>query len=490
MASAMLPRNRAPFTVEEVLAATGGRVLRRSNRSAVGVSTDSRHVLPGNVFVALVGARHDGHDHAAAAAAMGAAIVLVSREVEIRGDCSVIRVPDTTVALGALGRAHRRRWSARSGGARVVAITGSAGKTTTRLATAAILRGLGLQVLASDGNYNNQIGVPLTLLGLEAEHEVAVVEIGTSSPGEIAHGAWVSQPDIGVLTLVAAAHTERLGTVDDVAHEKGALLAALPPDGVAIVNGDNPHCAAQLLRSPARTWLEYGTRRDLDLRLEERVPDGVNGARLGFWWGQRTAVFGVHTGALSVHTPLIGEAGAWATSAALMVGAVFGGPRLTPGRVGTALASLGDEGGRLAARRLPDGTILIDDSYNANRASMEASLRTAGELARAEKRRLVAVLGEMRELGDLAEDEHRAVGEELARQGAAVLVAVGEGAQHIALGVSGAPGATAVHVIRVRTAAEAVASLKGLVARGDVVLVKGSRGVGLEAVATALGGPR
>jgi UDP-N-acetylmuramoyl-tripeptide--D-alanyl-D-alanine ligase len=486
MTAAMLPRNRAPFTVEEILAATGGRVLQRSARTAVGVSTDSRHVLPGNVFVAIVGPHHDGHDHVTSAAAMGAAIVIVSRDLSVSEDCTVVRVPDTTVALGALGRAHRRRWSARSGGARVVAITGSAGKTTTRLAVAAVLRGLGLRVLASEGNFNNQIGVPLTLLGLEAEHEVAVVEIGTSNPGEIAHGSWVCQPDIGVLTLVGAAHTERLGTIDDVAQEKGALLAALPPDGIAIVNGDNPHCVGQLLRSPARTWLEYGSRSGLDLRLEERVPDGIDGARLGFWWGQRTEVFGVHTGGLSVHTPLLGEAGAWATAAALVVGAVFAGSKLTPARIGAALTALGSEGGRLAARRLPSGTILIDDSYNANRASMEASLRAASELARSEKRRLVAVLGEMRELGLLSEPEHRAVGEEFARLGAAVLVAVGPDARHIAHAAS----KSGAHVVVAATAAEAAAAVTGLVGRGDVVLVKGSRGVGLEAVVASLSGTR
>lgn len=517
-----IPANQARFTIEELLAATGGEAVVRGAAVCVGVCTDSRAVVPGHLFVALVGARFDGHDHVAAAIERGASAVLVSRvddglssalrasEGQGRGvragTCTVVRVADTTAALGDLGRAHRRRWAAaRNGRARVVAITGSAGKTTTRRATEALLRGLGLAVHATTGNLNNAVGIPMVLLGLRDEHEVLVAEVGTSSRGEIARGAELVEPDVAVLTLVAAAHTEAIGTVDDVAREKGALFEGLVPHGdtlaspVAIACVDSAHAAAQRVRARGARWLGYGLDEGADVRVTARAAVGLEGARLTLALGPRAAAMGglPEGGSLEVLTPLLGAAGALATaaavSAAVALGALGGlvaqGARLDElgERVTRALAPLAEagegEGGRLAAVRLAGGSVLIDDSYNANRASTVAGLGAAAEIARAEGRRLLAVLGEMRELGVMSVDEHRQVGRAAGAAGVAALVAVAGDAAHVADAARAAGVGDAAFVLDARAA---VAAAMARLQPGDVVLVKGSRGVGLELVAKAI----
>lgn len=476
-----IPTNRAPFTLPELLAATGGRLLAPGPDSIEGVSTDTRTTAPGNLFVALVGGRHDGHAHVATAAAAGATAVLVERPIEAPPGVAVVQVADTRLGLGALGRAHRLRWSA--GGDRpLVAITGSAGKTTTRVATAAVLRSLGARVHESAGNLNNAIGIPVVLLGLEPAHTMAVVEVGTSSRGEIAYGASLAAPTVGVLTLVAAAHTADIGSVDDVAHEKGSLLAALSPNGTAVINGDDARAWGQRGRSPAGRALRHGLGPDADVRVVERTPDGLSRSRLRLALSPAARALGARFDELTVSTPLIGVAGAYAVAAAVASGLAIAADRLDPDAIASALGSLAGEDGRLRTVPGPDGAVLIDDSYNANRASVEASLVTASELARAGGRRLVAVLGEMRELGELSASEHRAVGEAAARAGVSVLVAVQGDASHLA-DAARRPG---VDVLFVPDAARAHEALEARRQPGDVILIKGSRGVGLDRLVAAL----
>ncbi|RYE93004.1 MAG: UDP-N-acetylmuramoyl-tripeptide--D-alanyl-D-alanine ligase, partial [Myxococcales bacterium] len=385
------------------------------------------------------------------------------------------------LGLGALGRAHRLRWSADSARP-LVAITGSAGKTTTRVATAAVLRTLGPPVHASAGNLNNAVGIPVVLLGLEPAHALAVVEVGTSSRGEITHGASLCEPTVGVLTLVAAAHTADIGSVDDVAVEKGALLAALAPSGVAVINGDDARAWGQRGRSPAARALRYGLGPEADVRVVARTPDGLSRSRLQLSLSPAARALGASFDALTVSTPLIGVAGAYAVAAAVASALAIAADRLDPDAIAAALGSLAGEEGRLRTCPGPDGAVLIDDSYNANRASVEASLVTASELARADGRRLVAVLGEMRELGALSASEHRAVGEAAARAGVAVLVAVQGDAAHLA-DAARRPG---LDVLFVPDAAAALDALEARRQPGDVILVKGSRGVGLDRLVAAL----
>jgi UDP-N-acetylmuramoyl-tripeptide--D-alanyl-D-alanine ligase len=485
-----IPTNVAVFTLHDLLVITGGRLLARGTEQVVGVSTDTRSVVAGNLFVALAGARHDGHEYVMRAAERGAVALLVARPVEAPAGVSVLLVEDTLRALGALGRAHRRRWEASSPTSRtVIGITGSAGKTTTRVAVAAALRAVGISVHASRGNLNNAIGIPMVLLGLTDEHEVAVVEVGTSSRGEIAYGCSLIEQDTGIVTLVGAAHTENIGTIDDVAHEKGFMFATLPRGGIAIANGDDLRVRAQRFRAAVERWITYGEAADADVCILERRPSGLTGSRLRLSFSKRVSREVRHEGAareVEFETPLLGIAGAYASAAAFAAVAsevTFLDEHID--KIARALGEIEGEDGRLRALRGVDGTVIVDDCYNANRPSTVASLRTAAELARTEGRRLVAVLGEMLELGALSTDEHRIVGQEVAAQGVAALVAVQGDAAEIAR-VAAVAGIDACFVPDAPAALEA---LWGRLRPGDLVLVKGSRGVGLDLLVRALKSP-
>ena len=465
-----IPRNRASFTVAEILAATGGRLVARGAESVGSISTDTRAIDPGACFVALRGEVHDGHAHLAAARERGAALAIVEREVEGPSGLAIVRVEDTLVALGDLARAHRRRWCPPDVRRPVIAITGSAGKTTTRIAVTAVMAASvddPEAVHASQGNLNNRVGLPMVLLGLEPKHVMAVVEMGMNRPGEIAELCRIAEPDLGIVTLIAAAHTEGMGSIEAVAEEKGALFRALPAHGIAIGNADDPLVRAQMDRSPARRRLLYGRAADADMRIVRREPIGMHASR-------------VQVQGVEFTTTLLGEAGALACAAALTVERALGG-----GGCQRALEHVeaGAGAGRLMPRVLPGDVAVIDDTYNANPASMCASIRAAAEIARATGRRLLLVLGEMRELGTLSASGHDEVGQAAAASGAAQVFAVGSGdaPRMAARAVEG--GAQASHAERV----EDVAALVRLAVRpGDLVLVKGSRSVGAERVVAEL----
>jgi UDP-N-acetylmuramoyl-tripeptide--D-alanyl-D-alanine ligase len=477
-----IPHNRAAFTLAEIAGATGGEVLSPGalgDAAAVGVSTDTRVLERGAAFVALRGASFDGHAMLDTAAAAGASVAVVERDVDAPAELAIVRVGSTLDALGALARAHARRWRALGGERRMVAITGSAGKTTTRIAVAALLgRMRPGSVHATYGNLNNLVGAPMVLLGLEAQHRFAVVEVGTNKPGEIAALASIVEPDVAVLTLVAAAHVEGLGSLDGVAEEKGALLRVLAEDGVAVGNGDDPRVARELARSAARRRITYGFGEACDVRVVERVPVGLHRARL------RVERAGQPSRSARFETPLVGEAGGFACAAAVAVAEALFDEPVTSELAGEAFAGaeVGGGAGRLVPRLFEDGLAVIDDSYNANPASSCASIRTAAEIARATGRRLVLVLGEMRELGVESARGHDDVGRAAAASGAAAIVAVVGEAKRIAERAREA-GAEAVFVGDVGAAAATVLSA---VRPGDLVLVKGSRGVATERVVRAL----
>lgn len=471
-----IPQNRAAFTRTEILEATSGELaFALALDHVIGVSTDSRAVTPGAAFVALRGEVHDGHAHLASAASRGASLAIVDREVEAPPGLAVLRVRDTLVALGDLARAHARRWRAGGDARRIVAITGSAGKTTTRIAITALLEEIAPAregVHSARGNLNNRVGVPMVLLGLEPHHAVAVIELGMNRPGEIAELCRVAEPEVGVVTLIAAAHTEGVGSLDAVAHEKGALFRALPADGVAIGNADDARVRAQLARSAARRRYLYGRAPDADGRIVAREPVGMTSSRL-------------RVGDLDFTTPLLGEAGALACAAAITVVARALGRRVDGAACAAAFAraDVGAGAGRLSPRVFASGLAVIDDTYNANPASTCASIVAAREIARATSRRLVLVLGEMRELGAESAPGHDEVGRAAAASGAAEVFAVGggEAARIAARAVEG--GLRAAHAERV----EDIAALVRLAARpGDLVLVKGSRSIGTERVVAAL----
>ncbi|MBL9027215.1 MAG: UDP-N-acetylmuramoyl-tripeptide--D-alanyl-D-alanine ligase [Myxococcales bacterium] len=473
-----LPKNRAPFSLAEIVLATGGEALGGSpSDRAVGVSSDSRTVTAGEVFVALVGDRFDGHEHARTAAERGAAVIVASRPIQVPSGTHVVRVDDTLAALGALGRAHRRRWAGR-GAKRVVGITGSAGKTTTRHVVAALLGNLGRRVLASVGNLNNAIGVPHVLFCLDDNHDDAVIEIGMSTPGEILRTAALVEPDAGVVTLVSDAHTEGVGSIWGVLREKSSLFETVRPGGLVVVNADDAGARAALVRAAGRRHLLYGEANDADVRLVRRVARGLAGSDLTLEIrrasGEPTRV--------EMSIPLLGAAGAYAALAAASVAIGFDDTLADrPEVLSRVLADVGGaEGGRLSPRVAADGTLVIDDAYNANPASMIASIRAAREIADAEGRRLVLVLGVMRELGARSDELHAEVGAAAAAASPAALVVVSTEAMARAAEAAGASPKLAADA----TAAVEVAST--LVSPGDVVLVKASNSLGLSLVAARL----
>ena len=466
-----LPENVASFSLGEIALATTGSLGGASPEIRVeGIATDTRGDVKGKLFIALVGEHFDGHAYVSKAARGGAAAVLVEREVDDPG-VPVVRVGSTLSALRDLALAHRRRW-----GGTVVAVAGSAGKTTTKSAIAAVLDALFPgQVHHARGNLNNFVGVPLVLFGLAAEHLFAVVEIGTNAPGEVAELAACAAPNVAVLTLVALEHTQGLVDLDGVEREEGALFQSLDPDGIAIGNGDDERVARELGKTRARRRFRYGFNAASAVRALMRSPRSVG--------SQLVRVRGRY-GDLDVVAPLVGEAGAYAALAAIAVAEALTGEALDSRLVSRALAQAGEQG-RLMPTELSDGTVVLDDTYNANPASVLASVRAAAEIAAERNAGLVLVLGEMRELGAVSAVEHARVGAQLGPCGARALIAVGGDAIHYVDTAS----ALGIEAIFAEDALSGLELTQSRLQPGDVVLVKASRGVRAERIVQALISP-
>jgi UDP-N-acetylmuramoyl-tripeptide--D-alanyl-D-alanine ligase len=464
-----IPENSAPFTLSEVLAATSGTAARAEGELRFqGVGTDTRGALQGKLFVALAGERYDAHDYLDEAAAAGARAALVEREVA-GAPLPLVRVSSTLAALGDLARHHRRRF-----GGEIVAIGGSAGKTTTRSAVGALLEVAAPgAVHQTSGNLNNLIGVPHVLFGLDAAQRFAVVEVGTNTPGEVARLTDIVEPDVSLLTLIDLEHTEGLGDLDGVEREEGDLFEHLSLAGAAIGNVDDPRVARRLERARAARKLGYGLGARGAVRVVERTRRGLEGQTLRVSLPSRE---------VRLDVPLLGDAGAYASLAALAVLELLAPEALAnPSALGQALGRAG-EPGRLRPVELEDGTVVLDDTYNANPASVLSSIAAARDLAGSRGARLILVLGEMRELGRASRDEHERVGRALGETGAAGLVAI-EG--DASLYVDGARTA-GIDAEFAADSAGAVALVEARVRPGDVVLVKASRGVRAERVVEGL----
>jgi len=467
--SAPLPINRVELSLVDVARATGGE-LRGADTKIRGVSTDSRAALSGALFVALVGERFDGHDFAGKAAEQGAAALLVEREVSTT--LPTVRVSSTLAALGALGALRRKTW-----GGKVVAVAGSAGKTTTRAALSALLDAAEPgRVHYARGNFNNLIGVPLVLLSL-AEHErIAVVELGTNRPGEVEALTRMASPDVGVLTLIGYEHTEGLGDLDGVEAEEGALFAHLGSGAVAIGNLDDARVARRLAKA-GTLRVSYGQRADADYRF--RVL-GISARGVDLEVGRLLYGCPVST---RFSTTTLGDAGAYAACAALAAVETLLGRELSAETLNAAFSSaVASEAGRLFPVELTGGILLLDDTYNANPESVESSLKTARQLADQRKVMLVLVLGEMRELGQLSPSLHRQIGEAAAAQAPELLIAVAGDAALLCE----AARARGVQAEFVADADAAAALLLARLLAPAVVLVKASRGVRAEKVVQKL----
>ncbi len=466
--SGALPSNSVELRLSDVVRTTGGELC-GGDATIRGVSTDSRGDLTGALFVALVGERFDGHDFAEKAAERGAAALLIERDVATK--LPTVKVKSTLAALGALGALRRQTW-----GGKVVAVAGSAGKTTTRAALSALLEAAepgGVHYVR--GNFNNLIGVPLVLLSLGGQARLAVVELGTNRPGEVEALTRMAEPDVGVLTLIGYEHTEGLGDLDGVETEEGALFAHLGP-GIAVGNADDERVARQLAKARGPR-VSYGQRADADycFRVLELSSSGSDlEVRRRLAGRDVTTRFRVGT---------LGDAGAYAACAALAAVETLLGREL-PGELLCAAfaASVAHEAGRLCPVELTGGILLLDDTYNANPESVASSLKTARQLATQRGVPLVLVLGEMRELGELSQGLHRQIGEAAASHRPELLVTVAGDARLIG-------EAAAARGIRAEFVADAEAAadlLEARVTAPAVVLIKASRGVRAEKVVQRL----
>ena len=452
-----------PFTVQEVVRAVHGALVGGDLGVPVtGVSIDSRTLEVGEAFFAIRGHRLDGHAFVKDAAARGASCMVVHNlPDEIPRHVPVILVDDTTRALGRLALFHRSRFPVS-----VVAVTGSNGKTTTKELIAAILARLG-PVLKSEASFNNQWGLPLTLLKLRAEHHAVVLEMGANQRGEIATLAAIARPTVGVVTTVAAAHTEFFGSLEEVQREKASLVRAIPPEGRAILNRDDLRVGAMasLARCPV---ILYGISAEADVRAVGSVDETVEGVSFTLAIrGDRSPVRLAFAGRHNVLNALAGAAAGSALGLSLAE-IVEGLERARPLK------------GRCVWRRA-GGVRILDDTYNANPAAVDAALAV---LARARSAgRILVALGDMLELGEIAEAAHREAGRKLAQLGVAEFVGVGPLARHA---VDAAREAGLLESHHSETTEDAVAFLLKRLAPGDYLLVKGSRGMRMERVVDAL----
>ncbi len=483
MSVMMLPATVSRFGLTELLAATGG-VLHAgpaAGSGAAGISTDSRTLAPGELFVALAGPReqpvrlvHDGHRFVGEALRRGAWGVLVeeqalqreavAREVAAWPGRAVIAVPDSLCALGDLAAYHRGRMPAR-----IVGITGSNGKTTTKELAYAILAAR-WRVLRNEGNLNNLVGLPLTLLGLEAGHEVAVVELGMSHPGEIRRLAAIAAPQVGVVTNVGPVHLEGVGGLAGVAAAKAEIFEGIAPGGTAVLNADDPATPGLAARWGGRQ-VSFGLAATADVRAEdiEYAPQGT-AFTLVLPSGERDRLRLPWPGKHNVLNALA------AAAAAHCLGADCA-------QIGAGLMRARPAAMRFEIGTLPAGVTVVNDAYNANPASMRAALATFAQLPAAGRR--VLVLGDMLELGPAAPAEHQELGQIAARTAPALLLAVGAFAECVAEGAR----ACGLDTTTIRTAPDATAAaglLAGWLRPGDLLLLKGSRGVRLERILEVL----
>ncbi len=442
----------SPARLTEILEADLVRYGDRNDQPSAGISTDSRSIGPGQVFLALRGEKFDGHAYVSQALAAGAAAVIIDAAYDIPADLptgSVLRVADTLRAYQAIARAWRRHCPAR-----IVAITGSVGKTTTKELLAAALATAG-ETLKTEANFNNEIGVPRTLLQLRPDHRFAVIEMGMRGRGQIAELAAIAEPDLVVITNVGTAHIELLGSREAIAEAKCELVADLAPERLAVLNAETPLLPATAARvRPEGRTLTYGL---------------TTGEFRGAVAGDRLTVEG-----RSFVLPLPGEHNALNFLAALAVTRELGIDWENLRQLSVTLP-----GGRARRIELAEDVLLLDETYNAGLESMLASLKL---LAQTPGQRRLAVLGTMLELGDFSDEAHRQVGEAVASLGLDGLLILAEDGAAAALQA----GAGDLPSQRFVDHDSLTAALQAQLRPGDRVLFKASRGVALDRVVAAL----
>ncbi|MBP7948077.1 MAG: UDP-N-acetylmuramoyl-tripeptide--D-alanyl-D-alanine ligase [Verrucomicrobiales bacterium] len=450
----------SPVTLQQIADWCGGQLLQGDSAGLIStVSTDTRTLQPGALFVPLSGENFDAHEFIPAAAAAGAAAFLTAKALATPPPGGVIRVADPLRALQDLARCWRLAWDGR-----VIGLTGSNGKTSTKDFARAILARR-FRVHATRGNLNNHIGLPLTLLAADAEHELAVCELGMNHPGEIAPLAFIAAPDAAIITNIGTAHIEFMGTREAIALEKGMLVEAVPAEGFAVLNADDPFTPSLARRCQGRV-LQAGFANHADIRIVDARPEHS---------GSRFTLCLPDAAPMEIFLPVPGRHMVGNAALAAAAGFGFG---LSAAEIAEGLASCAPPNSRLQRREV-GGISFLDDSYNANPDSMAAALEVLKTLPCQGRR--IAVLGRMGELGAHSDEAQRQLGIAVARQAIAVLCAVGEReAQLIAQGAAAESGPTEVHHFADATACASF--LVGCATPEDLILVKGSRSSAMERV--------
>jgi UDP-N-acetylmuramoyl-tripeptide--D-alanyl-D-alanine ligase len=461
------------FTADNIRSVTGGRWLERSAKEPklTGVGTDTREDLREKIFVAIKGETHDGHAFLEQAVKAGAALLIVEQEIDranIPPGIGTLHVDNTRRALAKLALGYRRTLR----GTRVIAVTGSAGKTTTKRLIDGVLSTT-LQGTSSPKSFNNDIGVPLTILQARLSDKYLIVEIGTNNPGEIAQLAAMTEPDIVVITSIGRSHLQGFGSIDAVAKEKTAILQHLQPSGLAILNADTSLLRPHLKLVKSRVL--FGESEDADLRLTGRGGD-ADGKH---WWLEVN-------NRQRFNIALPGKHNAINALAAIAVGRRMG---LDDEQIGRGLAAVVPAGMRLTPQQI-GGITVYNDAYNANPESMIAALDTFAELTSLHSgRRRIVILGDMLELGDAGPELHREIGRHVLTVDLQTridhAVFIGERSAFAAAEVARqwpSERVTALSAVD----AESMRVLAGLLKPGDIVLIKASRGMGLERLLTAI----
>lgn len=445
----------------KILEELQGRLL---NMEIKGISIDSRTVKEGELFIAIRGDRYDGHDFVPDALRKGAWGALVeqsaleSKYAAMGGLRNVIPVEDTLFSLQEMSLIHRKKFNLP-----LIGITGSNGKTTTKEMLASILLQQG-PVLKNEGNLNNHIGVPLTLLKMDAHHKAAIIEMGMSGLGEIRTLARLAMPAVGVITNISAAHLQFLGSTDTVAEAKGELLQTMQSDGTAVLNADDRYFTTLRNKYPGRV-LSFGIEQPADIRAGD-IRQMRDLTDMTLHADGRSVLVRLRTvGRHNVYNALAAAAAALATDLPLET-VKFGLEEFHPVAMRSELKDV-------------KGRTILADCYNANPASMKAALETLASLKTG--KRAIAVLGDMLELGATAVESHRAIGATAAKLGIDLMITVGPLAKHIAEGAVAA-GMARDRVLDAGTTSRAAALLTVHSRPGDTVLIKGSRGMKMEKI--------
>ena len=444
------------LTTDDILKATGGVLICGGDLRFDNITTDSRKARDGMLFVPIAGERFDGHEFINAAFELGAQAAITHRDTEPVLGKTLIRVDDTFMALGDIAKYYKKKYNVPT-----VAVTGSVGKTTTKDMLASVMAQK-FNTLKTQGNFNNEIGLPLTVFGLEKEHEAAVLEMGQSHFGEIHHLADIARPDVAVITNIGMSHIENLGSQEGIFRAKMEITDFFGTANTLIINGDDKFL--NTVSDKEYKVIKYGIENEnCDVRAYDVTDKGVNGVEFSVDIGNKPYrvlinVPGVH----NVYNAL----------AAICVGNAFD---VEPDKIISGIENFELTKMRMAVEKFGDVTV-INDCYNASPDSVRASLKV---LASAYAKRRIAILGDILEMGDFAKDAHTALGAAVSESGAEILVTVGENAKYIADGLADKSRPEVIHFDKTRTASEYVYNM---VQNGDVVLVKASRGMKFEMI--------